>query len=75
MQPIVDGLREQYGAQVDFRYHNALDGGEGQRAFAETGIRGHPGVVVFDAQGRETFRRLGLVDPDELAAAVEAALP
>ena len=43
-------------------------------ASAALGLRGIPVTVVFDEDGRETFRRVGAITEGELVTALEAAL-
>lgn len=74
MQLIVNELEAAYGEQVAFRYYNALDGGAGQQAFEQTGIRGHPGFILFMPDGAEVSRWLGIVEREVLREAVEAVI-
>ena len=74
MRPIVDGLEEQYGVRVDFIRLDALDGGQGEAAFATYGLRGHPSIVVVAPDGQVSAVKLGIVPREELAQALEAAL-
>lgn len=70
MRPIVDGLREEFGDAIAFVYLNAADSGEGQRAFQTLRLPGHPGFVVFSADGVEMDRAFGIVSADRLRAAL-----
>jgi hypothetical protein len=67
MLPIVHGLEEDFGGQVAFRYLDADDGGEGERSYTALGVRGHPGIVLFDETGGEVYRDFGMVAADRLA--------
>jgi hypothetical protein len=58
------------GGSAEIVYLNAIDGDAGERAFAQLSLPGHPGFVVFDAEGRETYRAVGIVEADELRAAL-----
>lgn len=71
MRPIVDGLREQYGEQVDFVYPNARDGAQGEAAFDFYGLRGHPSLVFVTAEDEVSWVRMGVVAREELARAIE----
>ena len=73
MQPVVDGLREEYGETVTSMYLNALDGAQGQAAFEFYNLRGHPTVLVLNADGEVVFNGLGIVPADEIRAALDAA--
>jgi hypothetical protein len=58
MAPIVDGLEDDFGEQVEFR---RIDAGtdEGQTAFRAYGLRGHPAYVIVDAEGAVLWTSLG----------------
>ena len=63
-------LEQQYDT-ITFVYLDAVDGAEGQRAFTQLGLRGHPATVIFDANGTEVYRSLGVVEEAELAAVLD----
>lgn len=71
MEPIVNGLEPEY-ENVLFLSLNARDDGEGEAGFETLSLPGHPGVVIFDAEGRETYRGIGVIDEDVLREALEA---
>ena len=58
MEPIVDGLEDDFGEQVEFR---RIDAGtdEGQNTFRTYGLRGHPAYVIVDAEGAVLWTGLG----------------
>jgi hypothetical protein len=58
----VYGLQEEYSQDIAFVELNAADGDTGQAAFMELGLRGHPAIVIFDAQRQEVFRTFGLIE-------------
>ena len=66
MTPIVNGLREQYGAQVDFQLLDASIG-EGEALFKHYGLLGHPSYLLLDTDGVEQWRGIGPADGDLLA--------
>jgi hypothetical protein len=72
MLPIVHGLEEEFGGGVAFRYLDAADGGQGERSYAALGVRGHPGIVIFDASGSEVYRDFGMVTAEQLAERLRA---
>ncbi len=74
MQPIVDGLQREFGERVAFRTFNALDGGQGQRAFEQLRLPGHPSYLIFRPDGSEAHRSFGLVDVDTLREAITSVL-
>ena len=71
MQPIVNGLQEEFDTQVAFVSVNAGDGSAGQAAFRAVNLPGHPGIILFDASGKETYRAFGVVTEDDLRAALD----
>jgi hypothetical protein len=72
MLPIVHGLEEDFSEGVAFRYLDAADGGAGQTAYTELGLRGHPAILIFDASGGEVYRDFGIVEADQLAEQLRA---
>ena len=74
MRPVVNRLEDEFKDRVVFRMMNALDGGDGEAAFRQLGLRGHPGYVIFAADGAETYRTLGVVEESALRKAIQAAL-
>jgi thioredoxin-like negative regulator of GroEL len=71
MRPIVDGLKSEYGEQVSFVYLNAADRAEGQSMFERLSLPGHPGSVIFTADGQEVYRGFGVVDESLLRERIE----
>ena len=74
MRPIVDGLQSRYSDRMTFVYLNARDGGQGEAVFKALSLVGHPAYVIFDAGGKEVFRRLGQVEEQILSSAIENAM-
>ena len=72
MRPIVDELEEQYMDLVDFFSLNALDGGQGQTAFAAYGLRGHPAIVLVQTDGQVSDVLSGVVAGEDLERAIQA---
>lgn len=58
MEPIVDGLEDDFGGQVEFRRIDA-DTREGQSALRAYGLRGHPSYVIVDPEGAVLWTGLG----------------
>ena len=71
MQPIVNGLEEEYG-EIAFRRLNA--GSDGAAAFEQLALRGHPGYLIFLPDGTEVFRSVGLQEEDTLRNTIEQIL-
>lgn len=74
MQPIVNGLEMDYGAQVTFLRFNALDGGTGEQLFEQLGLPGHPSVRIYDATGESVYQGVGLISEEQLREAIERAI-
>ena len=66
MQPIVNGLQEDYKEQVTFVAFNAKDSGEGEAIFQNLGLPGHPSIVIYSKPGEEIYRQFGIVGFDDL---------
>lgn len=57
-------LEEQYSTDIAFEYLNALDGGIGESSFTQLVLRGHPAILIFDAEGKEILRSLTILEED-----------
>ena len=73
MAPIVDGLEADYGDRVAFQRLNT-DEDDGRVAAQTYRLRGHPAVVVINAQGEVVWARLGVQPQDVVASALESVL-
>ncbi|HEX6383251.1 MAG TPA: thioredoxin family protein [Anaerolineae bacterium] len=73
MRPIVNGLEQEYGDQIDFRRHNIVTE-EGQAWARQYQLRGHPAYVLVDRKGQERWRYVGVVAEETMAAALAAVL-
>lgn len=58
MQPIVNGLEEEFGETVTFTYVNATTT-EGQLQLRSYGLRGHPSYVLITAEGELLWSMTG----------------
>ena len=74
MQPIVNGLQEEYNEEVSFVSLNAQDGEDGEAIFQSLGLPGHPSIVIYSPDGTELYRRFGIVMFDELDTKLVDAL-
>ena len=74
MRPIVNGLETEFEGEVAFLYLNAADNGDGEQLFDQLVLRGHPGYVLFAADGIESYRSVGLPDAETLRAAIADSL-
>ena len=66
MEPIVNGLEEEYGQQIEFVSLNAEDGDRGERAFAYYGLRGHPTIVIILPDGQVQWVGPGVLERDAI---------
>lgn len=73
MRPVVNGLEEKYGQQIDFGRYNIVSE-QGQAWAREYGLRGHPAYVLVDRAGRERWRYVGVVAQEAMEAELEAVL-
>lgn len=72
MQPIVDGLKEQYGDQMAFISVDAR--GDGEAAFKQTRLLGHPAFLIVQPDGKILWRGVGEQSALALDEAVQKAL-
>ncbi len=74
MEPIVDGLAQEFEQQVTFWRVDA-DSAEGLALQDALEVRGHPTLVVLDGNGRVHHRFFGPQSPDVLRGALQDVLP
>lgn len=67
-------LQEQYNNDVEFVSLNAADDADGQAAYEQLVLPGHPSIVIFDADGQEVYRGFGTFEEENLSAEIEAFL-
>ncbi len=60
MQPIVNGLQEDYQDQVTFVSLNAKDSADGEAIFQDLGLPGHPSIVIYTKDEKEIYRQFGI---------------
>lgn len=70
----MNGLQEEYSTRVEFAVFNALDGAEGEAFFQQLGLPGHPSFVLYDVDGQQIYRGVGMVGYEELNRQIENAL-
>ncbi|MCJ7701023.1 MAG: hypothetical protein MUO62_05530 [Anaerolineales bacterium] len=73
MAPVVNGLEEEFDADVEFRRidANSTDGQEIFRAFS---LRGHPSYVILNPDAEVLWLGLGEQPQDILAEQIRLAL-
>jgi thioredoxin-like negative regulator of GroEL len=74
MEPIVDGLEEQYSGEFKI-VRVDIDTAEGKKLAKEHGFIGQPTFILFDSSAQEARRLMGPQDPDVLAREIEKLLP
>lgn len=73
MQPIVNGLKDEYIDQIEFRNMNASSG-EGKQAFQAYRLLGHPSYVVLNESGEIIWKELGEKTSDQIKVQLELML-
>jgi hypothetical protein len=73
MLPVVDGLEDKYGDQVDLRRIEA-SGGEGLTVFQSYSLRGHPAYVLLLPSGEVVWTGMGELPTEVLDSQLQAAL-
>ena len=72
MNPIVDGVSQDYKDKLDVRKLDA--NGEGKAAFDYYRMTGHPSYILFRKDGAKAWQDIGLKTRAELAKQIEAVL-
>jgi len=73
MKPIVHGLENQYGQQIDFIYINR-EAPENQTIVKKYSIRSQPIFILLDRNSEIAHRFSGAVSEDVLAKALQSLL-
>ena len=58
MEPVVNGLKEKYMSDVEFRYIDAYSE-EGQPIFQQFKLQGHPSYVLLNPAGDILWQSVG----------------
>ena len=66
MEPVVNGLEEEFDAQVEFRRIDA-NSTDGQEIFHSFNLRGHPSYVILNPEADVLWLGLGEQPQDILA--------
>lgn len=72
MQPVVNGLEDQFGDRVQVLSLNADE--DGREAFRAGGFEGHPAYVLLQPDGQEIWRGFGIVEYSTMVGQVQRAL-
>ena len=73
MQPIVDGLENQYQDTVEFNRFNASTS-EGLEIFNSYSLFGHPSYLILDDTGKVLWQSVGEQSAEYIVSALETAL-
>jgi hypothetical protein len=73
MTPVVNGLYEEYQAQIEFVSINAADG-EGKNTFQAYGLVGHPSYLVLSPEGEVLWQAAGPQSRENIEAALMSSL-
>ena len=73
MEPVVDGLENEFGDQIEFRPIDAATR-DGQTIFRAYGLRGHPSYVVVDPTGAVLWTGFGEQPAETLEAQMRLVL-
>lgn len=72
MEPVVNGLEQEYGDQVDFR---KLDvNGEGRSAFEAYRLLGHPSYIILNKNNEVVWSSVGEKPSEEIEKQILLAL-
>lgn len=75
MTPVVNGLRQKYGAEVDFFVYEAVDLDRRAGVFAsEHRVTAVPTMMIVDRSGSEVRRFVGAQDEALLGASLDEAI-
>lgn len=74
MQPIVNRLEDNYQTQVTFLQFNALDDAEGEQLFTQLSLPGHPSILIYNEEGNQVYRGIGIIDEGRLEQEIVAAI-
>jgi hypothetical protein len=73
MQPIVNGLEQQYGARLAFESRDATAAAN-QASMRAYGLRGHPSYAIVDQSGQVRWSASGSLPEAALRQKVEQIL-
>lgn len=73
MEPIVDGLEQQYGEQIAFQRLN-VNLAEGKAALEYYRLRGHPAYVILDSDGKMRWTAVGQLPVNVLTLQLDKVL-
>ena len=73
MEPVVDGLQQEYAGRIDFQVFKDVNTDEaGSALAADHGVRAVPTMMLVSPEGTEIERWVGARSADELRSAFDA---
>lgn len=73
MQPVVNGLKETFSEQIEFREMDA-NAPDGQQALQAYALPGHPSYVLLNPEGEVLWKGFGEQSRESMEAQLNAAL-
>lgn len=73
MEPVVNGLAQDYQDRIDFRYLSANQP-DGKAIFQFLGLRGHPAYVIMNPRGKVLWQGVGEQTQKNIQMMILAAL-
>lgn len=73
MEPVVNGLAQDYQDWIEFRNLNANQP-DGKAIFQLLGLRGHPAYVIMNPQGKVLWQGVGEQTRENMQKMILAAL-
>lgn len=73
MEPVVNGLEEEFSAQVEFRRIDA-NSSDGRAVFQSFGLRGHPAYVILNSKADVLWLGFGEQAKDILTQQIHLVL-
>lgn len=73
MEPVVNGLEDIYGSEIDVRRLNA-NLPDGKTAFQYYSLQGHPSFVLLNPEGEVLWQGLGEQSSENLHGNIDIAL-
>ena len=74
MEPVVNGINDAYGDQIDFRRLN-VNSPDGLEAFKYYKLIGHPAYVILNPDGQVVWSGIGEKSEAEMIQQITAILP
>lgn len=73
MQPVVNGLKQTYPDQIEFRELD-VNTPNGQQAFRAYALPGHPSYVLLDPNGKILWRGFGELSRESIEVQLQTVM-